>query len=270
MNAFPLLSVVTATYNRAASLPACLSSVLAISRLIPAIEHIIVDNMSSDGTEELVGEYARVAPYEVHYIREPDSGIYDALNKGIRSSRGLYIHLLHSDDAYSEPTMLGAVVHSLERGDSDVVACAIRYWQEGQTEAIVWKPSFRKRFSQCRFPHTGCIVKRAFYERHGEYDTRFRIVSDALYMANAFPAAKFEMLPVVLVNMATTGISSRDSLRLRLEQLALLVLSANLPLYYKVKRFPILLGRIVRYLFDTHFADLRPGFGRANTRKNGG
>jgi len=270
MNEIPLLSVVTATYNRAPSLPACFSSVLALHGTISSLEHIIVDNMSSDATAGIVAEYAQGAPYKVRYIREPDSGIYDALNKGIRSARGIYVHLLHSDDAYADPAMLCDLARSLEEGAFDIIACAIRYRKEADEEATVWEPSYRRRFRQCRFPHTGCIVKRAFYESHGVYDTRFKIVSDALYMANVFPSAHFMMLPVVLVEMATTGISSRDSLRLRFEQLALLLRSNNLPLYYKVKRAPILLGRVLQYLVETRFSDFGLGQRRAKQRRHGG
>jgi len=257
MSDLPLLSIVTATYNRAASLPDCLASVLAFQGVMPSIEHIIVDNMSMDGTKGIVEDYARKVAYPVIYVREPDSGIYDALNKGIINARGRYVHLLHSDDVYSKPETLTGFAKRLKDGSADVLACSIRYRKEDDREATIWEPSYRRRFRQCRFPHTGCIVKRSFYVEHGGYDTRLMIVSDSLYMANEFSEGSFEILPYVLVDMATSGVSSKDSLRLRLELLLLLIMSKNLPLYYKVKRTPVMILNIVRYLEKSRFSDMK-------------
>ena len=87
------ISIVTPTYNRAHLLEAALLSVLAQGW--SDTEHIVVDGMSSDGTVELLARYPHL-----RVIREPDSGLYEALNKGIRAATGEVIGHLNSDDEY--------------------------------------------------------------------------------------------------------------------------------------------------------------------------
>ncbi len=92
-NNSPLISIITPTYNRAATLETAIRSVYAQG--IGDLEYIIMDGGSNDGTRELVSRYS-----QIQFVSQPDQGLYDAINKGISLARGKYIGLLNSDDYY--------------------------------------------------------------------------------------------------------------------------------------------------------------------------
>ena len=91
-------TIVTAAYKARECLGKCLDSVQ--ETLLPGTEQIVVDNLSMDGTDLLVKEYSHVK-----FISEADSGIYDAMNKGIKHSSGKIISFLNADDSYLPGTL---------------------------------------------------------------------------------------------------------------------------------------------------------------------
>lgn len=207
----PTLSIITVTYNRAESLQRNIASVLA--QTFADIEHIIVDNMSNDGTEQTVCEYQRTAPYPVIYIREPDTGIYNAINKGLRRATGVWTHILHSDDQYTGPSALSNVfARDLSR--YDLIANAILVTDTARlAQQQLWLPEYKSDIRHYNFPHTGVILRKAFYEKYGYYDERFRIVSDAIHNALYYPKASYLIVDAPLVLMSGSGISSIPSVR---------------------------------------------------------
>jgi glycosyltransferase involved in cell wall biosynthesis len=90
-----LVSVITVVYNGAAYLKATLQSV--IGQTYPMIEYIIIDGASSDGTQDIIRKYQHHLAY---WISEPDKGIYDAMNKGLRASHGQYVIFLNCGDLF--------------------------------------------------------------------------------------------------------------------------------------------------------------------------
>ena len=115
MQASPLVSVVTVCYNlikngRADFFKQCAESVH--QQNYPHIEHIVIDGGSQDGTVELLETYAQKG--WLRYISEPDKGIYDAMNKGIRAAQGKYVAFLNSDDFWHHPDGVAASVAALE------------------------------------------------------------------------------------------------------------------------------------------------------------
>ena len=102
------LSIITATYNNVIGLKRNIDSVL--NKTFKDKEHIIVDNLSNDGTDLLVKDYAGNAGYPVIYIRERDNGIYNAFNKGIKAANGKWVHILNSDDCYYNDSSLAVLL----------------------------------------------------------------------------------------------------------------------------------------------------------------
>ena len=96
------ISIITATYNSEKTLRDTLDSILA--QTYPDIESIIVDGASKDGTLDIVREYETKFQGRMHWISEPDKGIYDAMNKGIKMASGDVIGVLNSDDFYYRKT----------------------------------------------------------------------------------------------------------------------------------------------------------------------
>jgi len=95
------VSIVTATYNCGRTLRASLDSLAR--QTCRKIEQVIVDGVSTDDTLKLIENYAENVDYEVKIVSEPDEGVYDALNKGIKLATGDVVGLLHSDDMLVVP-----------------------------------------------------------------------------------------------------------------------------------------------------------------------
>lgn len=105
----PLISVITVVYNGAERLRTTIESVLRQGRI--DIEHIVVDGGSTDGTLSVLADFDAQLDY---WVSEPDSGIYDAMNKALALCTGAYVHFLNAGDSYSSPHVLGRVSRLLE------------------------------------------------------------------------------------------------------------------------------------------------------------
>lgn len=112
----PLVTVVTVCFNllknkRGSCFDQCLRSVQ--QQDYPCIEHLVIDGASTDGTVDMLQEYERQGI--IRLISEPDSGIYEAMNKGIRHARGKYVVFLNSDDFWHDAKAVSASAAALER-----------------------------------------------------------------------------------------------------------------------------------------------------------
>ncbi|HAL39449.1 MAG TPA: glycosyl transferase [Polaromonas sp.] len=206
------ISVITAVYNRHQTVGQALDSVLSQSH--PAVESIVIDGASTDGT------LAVLEPYRSLFgvlISERDQGIYDALNKGIKHATGDVIGFLHADDvfensevlakvaaAFRDPT-IDAVYGDLVYVRHDDIRQVIRYWKSGNYDDAAlsrgWMP-----------PHPTFYVRRSVYERLGGFDTRYRIAADYDTVLRFLAVGKIRAayIPEVLVRMRAGGISNRS------------------------------------------------------------
>ncbi|WP_040481833.1 glycosyltransferase [Luminiphilus syltensis] len=215
------LSIVTPLYNAADTLPEALSSVQALSNQV-RLEHIIINNMSDDGSSELVRSYRQEAKYKVREIKEPDGGIYEAMNKGIQISDGASILILNADDIVAVNGTVGQL-HLLTQG-CDLVGGIVTKFSgkqnvaEGIRQAGTkdWHPnlkgflegtSFRPPFS-----HVGMVAKRTCYEAIGNYDCSYRVAADVDWMFRARGAGlKFGAVNTVVGYFRAGGRSSNGS-----------------------------------------------------------
>jgi glycosyltransferase len=205
-----ICSIVTPTFNRASYLPALFESVKA--QHMRSIEHIVVDNMSSDNTPEIVEQYSSAVPYPVIYIREKDSGIYNAMNKGIAAARGTWVHILNSDDCYAGADVLAQVfTHDAELYDA--ISCAVKVVNPATNEIRTYQPHFSHAEKVYRLPHPGVIIKNIFYRDNGTYNEHFRIVADVVFSLKYLQRAKLILIAEPLVQMAAGGLSDKMTLR---------------------------------------------------------
>jgi len=110
------ISIITICYNRAASIENAIRSVL--SQDYAHIEYIVVDGASTDGTQQVIEKYRdRITTY----LSEPDTGMYNALNKAIRLATGDVIGILHSDDAFASTDTISRYAAEFIRSNADVV-----------------------------------------------------------------------------------------------------------------------------------------------------
>ncbi len=217
-NKYMKISIITITYNSAKTLPRALESVR--SQTYGDIEHIIVDGASTDGTVEIIKNYSKgpsdkvPSTKEVRWVSEPDGGIYDALNKGIRMATGDVIGFLHSDDVLYSPDSIGQIAAAFESSKADVVYGDLQYCN-GDKVTRRWRSNAFKP-SSLKFgwmpPHPTLYVRREVYEQVGEYDSWFRISADYDMVLRIFTAGyKTHYIPQVLVSMETGGASNRDA-----------------------------------------------------------
>ena len=212
------ISIITITYNSAKTLPRALESVQ--SQNYDDIEHIIVDGASTDGTMEIIKNYSKgqrdkvQCTKEVRWISEPDGGIYDALNKGIRMATGDVIGFLHSDDAFYSPDSVAQIAAAFADGKVDVVYGDLQYCH-GDKVTRRWVSN---AFNPCALkygwmpPHPTLYVRRKVYQEVGEYDAWFRISADYDMILRIFTAGyNSRYIPEVLVKMETGGASNRNT-----------------------------------------------------------
>lgn len=206
------ISIITVCYNSAATIRDTIESVLAQTH--PDIEYIIVDGASTDVTLTIIHDYdTRIAKI----ISEPDQGLYDAINKGIKVSTGEIIGLMHSDDVYSNKNILSIVaaefnVDSIEAvyGDLTYITKAppprtIRYWKSGQFSLNKLKHGWMP-------PHPTLYLRRHVFQKNGYYDTNYRISADYDAILRWFGGAQIRSsyIPEVLVKMRVGGESNRS------------------------------------------------------------
>jgi len=222
------ISIITITYNSVRTIQRTLASVEQQS--YGEIEHIIVDGASTDGTKELIEAYAQAHP-NVRWVSEPDNGIYDALNKGIRMASGDVIGFMHSDDVYYSAESVMKIAKAFGDSSIDVVYGDLEY-RNGEKVVRRWRSNaFCASSLKCGWmpPHPTVYVRKEVYAQVGEYDDWFRISADYDMMLRIFSAGyRSCYIPEVLVCMETGGASNKNTkARLSKTQEDYLVLKKN-------------------------------------------
>ncbi|MBW8829372.1 MAG: glycosyltransferase [Burkholderiales bacterium] len=206
------ISVVTAVYNGRETVVEALESVLAQDH--PCVETVIVDGGSTDGTLDVLSPYrSRVSTL----VSEPDNGIYDALNKGIRLSSGDVIGFLHADDLFANAHVLSKVAAVFADPTVDAVYGDLVYVRKGDIGRIVrqWHAGACSRAalrSGWMPPHPTFYVRRSIYDRLGGFDTRYRIAADydSILRLLFVGGIKAAYVPETLVRMRVGGVSNRS------------------------------------------------------------
>ncbi|MDU8913416.1 glycosyltransferase family 2 protein [Aestuariicoccus sp. MJ-SS9] len=206
------LSIVTAVYNRLDTISETLDSVAAQN--YAEIEHVIQDGGSTDGT--ICAIAARQDP-RISFVSEHDGGIYDAINRGISRATGDVIGLMHSDDFFPNDQVLARVAHALDDGNVDGVYGDLDYVSAKDTSRIIrrWRSGAyipEKLAKGWMPPHPTLYLRREVFERHGLYDTSFRIAADydAMLRYLAKGDIRLAYIPEVLVKMRIGGESNRS------------------------------------------------------------
>lgn len=172
------VSIITVVFNNVITLRDTIESVLGQD--YPNIEYIIVDGQSTDGTVELVQSYgSRIGKF----ISEPDGGLYDAINKGIKLASGDVIGLLHSDDLFYSRKAISTIVNAFKMDSVDSIYADLHYVDKDDTRRVVrnWQSGdyTRGRFTRGWMPpHPTFYVKKEVYDRLGLYDTEFKSAAD--------------------------------------------------------------------------------------------
>lgn len=202
------ISIITVVLNAAGTIERTIKSVL--SQSYKNVEYIIIDGGSTDGTLNVIEKYRNSLAY---FISEPDNGIYDAMNKGIRKATGDIIGLLNADDWY-EKGALQTIALEFEQSDAHVIGG--KTWMVdklGNRRLHITKP-FSELCMGMPVVHQAVFISKKAYETYGLYNTQYRITADhELLLRMYHGGAKFSTIDTILVNYSTTGVSATSSFR---------------------------------------------------------
>jgi glycosyltransferase involved in cell wall biosynthesis len=234
----PLVSIVTIVYNGEKHLEQTINSVL--SQTYPHIEYIIIDGGSKDNTVSIIKKYAARLAY---WISEPDKGISDAFNKGLRQAKGEWVGIINADKGISDAFNKGlrqakgewvgiinaddwyetdAIRKVIEAaGDNDVVFGNVQYWKNS-ARSFIQISNLEYLEDDVSIIHPAVFIKKDAYEKFGYFDTSLRCAMDyELLLRMKINYRRFVHVPAVISNMRWEGFSDKQWRLGRQETLAI-------------------------------------------------
>ncbi|MFC0250849.1 glycosyltransferase family 2 protein [Massilia consociata] len=225
----PTFSIVTCTWNSAATLADTLASVQ--SQTCQDFEHIFVDGGSTDGTLEMIAAYLRDRPGNKRVLRDVGGGISRAMNQGIEAAQGEYIAHLHSDDYYNGPDVLATVKRCFEEGQQgkgagrqvDWVYGNIQVLKDGRMVPPYAMPAWSYRSfvaGRASVPHPAVFVRKSAFERVGMFDEKLKYAMDIdLWLRlGAVSAPVMIDQPLTVFRDHAGSVSSANKLKARQEE----------------------------------------------------
>lgn len=204
------ITIITVVFNRVGSIERAVQSVQ--SQNYTDVEHIVVDGGSTDGTLQKLK--ACLGKNSI-LVSEPDRGMYDALNKGLRLATGDVIGVLHSDDYFESDHVLSLVVAEFQEKSIDVVYGDAVFFSGVAPEQV------KRHYSSARFKpsrlrwglmpaHTTLFLRRECCQNIGEYKLGYAVAADFDFVCRLFSTAhlRYSYIPKVLVKMQTGGLSA--------------------------------------------------------------
>lgn len=206
------VSIITATYNSAKWLENCLISIER--QTYSDIEHIIIDGGSTDGTLDIIKHHRQQFS---QVVSEPDNGIYDAINKGLRLASGDIIGILNSDDILADTTTIETIVKKMEDTNADIAYGDLLYCHNTSNPVSVIRYWRSKNFHHhsLRYgwmpPHPTVYCRKEVYMKEGEYNTDYKISADYDFLVRTFNTQYTTVyIPHIIVKMTIGGASNRN------------------------------------------------------------
>lgn len=200
-----LCTVITVCYNSELTIRQTFESVL--NQTYKNIEYLVVDGKSTDGTLAIIKEYEPLFEGRMKWVSEPDNGIYDAMNKGIRMASGELIGIINSDDYY-EPTAVEDMMSAMTKEPYQILYGMMRTVQNGLERRISIGSHLFLRDGM--IGHPACFVTKKLYEDLGAFDTQFISAADYDFMLRMADNKEVCFKPVykLIANFATGGMCS--------------------------------------------------------------
>jgi glycosyltransferase involved in cell wall biosynthesis len=205
----PLISIITPSFNQEHFIEQTIQSVLGQN--YRNIEYIIIDGGSTDGTLNIIKKYGKQLSY---WVSEPDRGIADAFNKGIRASRGDYIQFLNSDDWLPDSKIISRVVESIKQSDYPLLLYGNAEVVDRTGGEHLWyiaRPfSLRGFLLRMTIGHQALFTRKDYFNRYGEFDPGLKHSMDYELLLRSVPDLRPVWVNYTIVKMREGGISRRD------------------------------------------------------------
>lgn len=199
------VSLILTTYNCKENLIKTFKSIE--EQDYPNIEVCISDSCSTDGTLEVIQEYARSSKNSVVYKSEKDAGIYDGINRSIRMASGDYLEIMN--DEYTCTDAISKLVGAIEETDGVVGAHADLVYKEGDVVRRYWKMGNSSIYSGWMPGHPSLMLQREVYDKYGLYNTDYVCSADYEFMIRFLKDGnKLAYVPETLISMFYGGTST--------------------------------------------------------------
>ncbi len=208
----PLISIITVCFNSAKTIRQTIESVL--NQTYTNIEYILIDGKSTDNTVTIIEEYAtQFATKGIVYrwISEPDSGIYDAMNKGIKMASGEWIGIINSDDWYELDACENIIKVVITESDAEIICGGVALIIEHKKK-LYYKEIFSSTHKikyEMTIRHPATFIRSSLYQQK-LYNTSFKIAADWELLKHFFiTKKKFYFINTILAKFRSGGVSSR-------------------------------------------------------------
>lgn len=207
------ISIITVVFNNEQTIECAIKSVLAQS--YKNLEYIIVDGGSTDNTLKIINAYKSSIG---KIISERDTGIYDAMNKGVFAASGDVIGILNSDDLYADNEVISDIMKQFnDDPELDILYGNLFYVKRNFTDKVVrkWrsKPYYPSFFENANVPpHPALFIKKRVYKDAGKFDLEYKLASDYEFMLRIFKKHTFKSkyLNRLIVRMRLGGATNKN------------------------------------------------------------
>lgn len=222
------LSIITINYNNAYGLEKTISSIVKF--LTSDIEYIVIDGASTDNSIDIIQKYSN----KINWYSEPDSGIYNAMNKGIKHANGEYILFINSGDIIHDIQYIPSIIKDLNTTDFIYTNLKIA---ENDDEGYIklYPPTLSiKYFLEDTLPHTATFIKKELFEKYGFYDENMKICSDWAFFFKliCFENCTYKHMDTCFSTFYIDGVSSKVENRQLVWKEREMFIKKELPLLY--------------------------------------
>lgn len=204
------ISIITVVWNNKATIECAIESVL--NQSYKNVEYIVIDGLSTDGTVDIIKNYKDKINI---FISEPDNGLYDAMNKGIKAATGDIIGILNSDDFYIDQYVLEKVANEFKCKQVESVFADLVFVYPRNVDKIVRyydsSQCMPTKFQYALYPaHPTFFVKKEIYQQYGTFKTDYKIGADFDIMARFLYTNKisYSYIPEPIIKMRIGGVST--------------------------------------------------------------
>ena len=202
------ISIITVNKNHASGLKRTIDSIL--KQTCKDYEFLVIDGASTDGSAELKEHYPQID----EFISEPDSGIYNAMNKGIGLAHGKYCLFLNSGDTLTNENVLSEVLKTLSSQPEPIDILSFRLMLPGNDSYFPRRTFDFLHFLPGSIPHQATLIRRELFDTVGKYREDYRLISDYIFFFRALCLKKVRFLTadIPFCNYEMNGVSTNREL----------------------------------------------------------